>query len=286
MVNAVDRQFNRIILKKCFTQGNACTFPVQTIIYSMVAISAVLASRGLKISTRSITEAGREVRVFGDDIIVPSDALEMLTRYLGFLQLKVNPSKTFHKGRFRESCGVDAFAGVDVTPARIRSLSDHPSHEDAQSMLESANNLFMAGMWRTSDWMFSHLRAFQLPIEKTRDFQWDALRSKPEKAPTGRSILCFSGDSYSHLKKRWNTRLQREEYNFHRLVSSTKKVQTESAYDLAEFLFRPDSPRHPLDYLDPQLRGLGVVDKVASVMKRGWSQVSQSASTATVIHQT
>lgn len=44
MRNAINDRFSSIILKKCFTQGSACTFPVQTIVYSMFAIASVIIS--------------------------------------------------------------------------------------------------------------------------------------------------------------------------------------------------------------------------------------------------
>lgn len=262
MTNAVNDSFGQIILKKCFTQGSACTFPVQTIIYSMFAIAAVIITDNCRVSSRSITDAARQVRVFGDDLIIPSDALPKLLEILQFVQLKVNLNKTFSKGRFRESCGLDCFGGVDVTPARIKRFSSSPSHETAQSMLESANNLFKRGMWHTADWLMSHLRRYNLPIVKVRG--WEQVTGEDSSA-----IQAFSGSDYSHLKQRWNHQLFRVEASVHRLSSKTSKVLTHSANDLTEYLYTARQPG-VLQHLDPVMGSLGVVDKQASVMKRGW----------------
>lgn len=251
-----------IMLKKCFTQGSACTFPVQTVVYSMVAIAANIITDGGRVNHGSITRAARETRVFGDDIIVPTRVLPKLREILSFLQLKVNPTKTFHSGKFRESCGLDAYDGVDVTPARLRAYSRNPSHEVAVSMLESSNNFFERGMWHTSDWILSHLRKFELPIVVVKT------DTRP-RGSGGPSSYC--GYNESHLKMRFNKLYQRYERRMHYLTSNSKKVLTQSAYDMVEYLFSHKSRTpSPLGYLEPVESSLGVVNKKASVMKRGW----------------
>lgn len=245
-----------IRLKKCFTQGSACTFPVQTVIYSMVAIAANIITNGRRVNYSSITRAARETRVFGDDIIVPTHVLPKLLEILSFLQLKVNLNKTFHKGKFRESCGIDAFDGVNVTPARLRSYSSNPSHEVATSMLQSSNNFFERGMWHVSEWIRLHLSRYELPTLKPGE---------------SGGLTSFCGYSESHLKRRFNKLYQRFEVRIHHLVSNSKKVPTQTAYDMTEYLFSHKSRTpHVLDYLDPLESSLGVVNKKASVMKRGW----------------
>lgn len=257
-----------LMLKKCFTQGSACTFPVQTVVYSMVAISAIIITDGDRVNQKSITRASNKVRVFGDDIILPSYALQKLTEILEFLQLKVNPTKTFHKGRFRESCGMDAFAGIDVTPARLRSFSVNPSHDTAISMLEGSNNFFKRGMWHVSEWIRSYLRRYDLPIVRVSQENLSDYRNKSVRDSGGYASFC--GESYDHLKKRYNKVLHRDEVRYHYLASNSKKVPTQSAHDTVEFLFGSKAHKHALDYLEPVERSLGVVDKNASVMKQGW----------------
>jgi len=62
--------------------------------------------------------------VYGDDIIVPTSVVDELVKLLGFLGFEVNTEKSFSDPdlRFRESCGLDAYNGVDVTPVYVRSL--------------------------------------------------------------------------------------------------------------------------------------------------------------------
>jgi hypothetical protein len=267
----------RILLRKCFTQGSACTFPVQTLTYSMVAIAAVIISDGVAVNSSSINSAAKEVRVFGDDIIVPNRALEKLVELLTFLQLKVNLTKTFSKGKFRESCGMDAYDGVDVTPARLRAFSTRPSHETAISMLEGANNFFKRGMWNVSEWIASHLRKYTFPVVAVTHNNINEYRNKAVRDSGGYSSFCGSDDSF--LRKRWNPHYQRYEVMHHFLTSNSKKVATQSDYDLTEFLFGK-SPNHNRlrDLLDPAEGGIGVVVKKSSVMRRGWKPASSQRS--------
>lgn len=263
MKNAINDLFSVIKLKKCFTQGSACTFPVQTIVYSMISIAAVLHSEGSSVSSRSISRAARKVRVFGDDIIVPISSLPNLLEILSCLQLSVNLNKTFSKGKFRESCGLDAYDGIDVTPARIKRFSSNPSHEVAQSMVEASNNFYIRGMWNVSSWIMSHLRKLELPTVRVHD-------SEGTYSVKGAGYSSFMGYSVGHLKTRWNNDLHRNEVRMDSLTSKSEKVATQSAYDLTEFLFSKSPRYNLLDYLDPPVGGLGIVNNVSSVMKKGW----------------
>ncbi len=265
-------QSSTIRLKKCFTQGSACTFPVQSVIYSMVAIASTIITNGWPVTPRCITRAAKQVRVFGDDIIVQTQVLPKLAEILQFLQLKVNLSKTFHKGKFRESCGMDAYDGVDVTPARIRAFSVNPSHEVAISMQEGSNNFFKRGMWHTASWLQSYLRRFDLPIVAISPSDLTVRRDYATRDSGGFASFC--GESYDHLPKRFSHSLHRHEARFHYLTSNSKKVPTQSAYDTVEYLFGSSPHQHrELEFLAPREGGLGVVNKRASVMKRGWKPI-------------
>jgi hypothetical protein len=89
--------------------------------------------------------------VYGDDVIVPTaqavDAIARLER----IGLKVNADKSFTSGFFRESCGMDAFHGVDVTPCRIKTpWRDRPEPGVLTSYVAQANELYEQGYPRTA----------------------------------------------------------------------------------------------------------------------------------------
>lgn len=142
-----------ILLRKFSTSGSAITFPVETLVFFILAVTALV--RLDKTSTSlvaAIHRAATEVSVYGDDIIAPSSACTSVIQELEVHNLKVNRSKTFHKGFFRESCGGDYFRGYDVTPKYLRALLPE-SRADSSSFASSVstgNQLFLAGCWRAA----------------------------------------------------------------------------------------------------------------------------------------
>jgi hypothetical protein len=62
--------------------------------------------------------------VFGDDIEQETEFIKNTMVSLEMCNLKVNVGKSFVRGYFRESCGMDAFGGHDITPVKQRSSLD------------------------------------------------------------------------------------------------------------------------------------------------------------------
>lgn len=83
--------------------GNGFTFELQTLIFWACCRACGVVSP----------------KVYGDDIIVPSEFAHAVIALLAFFGFEVNPDKTFIDGPFRESCGGNYFNGVDVTPVRF-----------------------------------------------------------------------------------------------------------------------------------------------------------------------
>jgi hypothetical protein len=88
--------------EKFSSMGNGFTFPLETLIFWSLAASCC--------------ESDAEATAFGDDLIVPTYAYDLLTEVLRCAGFLVNQTKSFHKGPFRESCGKDYFSGTDVRP--------------------------------------------------------------------------------------------------------------------------------------------------------------------------
>jgi len=118
------------VLSKYAGMGNATTFPVQSVTFAVIAMAAILDSLGFTPTPRRLERASKLVRVYGDDIIVPAQYSQQVVTWLESFGLKVNTRKSFtdykswweHQPCFRESCGVDAYGGVDVTPLYLRAL--------------------------------------------------------------------------------------------------------------------------------------------------------------------
>lgn len=62
--------------------------------------------------------------VFGDDIIIHQDCASQLIDTLDFIGFKINESKTFIKGSFRESCGAFTFQGRDLKSFKFEWAED------------------------------------------------------------------------------------------------------------------------------------------------------------------
>ena len=156
-------------MRKYAGQGNATTFPVQSIAYSIIAIACIAFEQSTKLSNSNIANLAKQIRVFGDDIIMPSFAVRSLMLLLSHLGLKVNMAKSHIEGKFRESCGTDAYNGVDVTPVYIRSFTLGKRLSDLVSWIDVSNNAYRSGLWALADWMVGQIPARHLnliPISK------------------------------------------------------------------------------------------------------------------------
>lgn len=202
VANAIDRKspaFHR--LRKFACMGSACTFPVQSYVFSILAHASVLYSRSLSVNYSNIRRISREVRVFGDDIIIPSDSWVVLQGLLRHLGLKVNHSKTYDTGKFRESCGLDAYDGHDVTPTYTMTYPDVTRPESIVSAVATHNNFVLRGYYRAAAYTESRLRALK--------------RLRLLRVPTGSGVFGLYDYMYegnSSAKRRWNPFLHRVEY--------------------------------------------------------------------------
>lgn len=96
--------------KKFSAMGCGFTFELESLIF----VSAALAvCEYLNLPTE-------EVSVFGDDIILPTEAYELYSQFCKFLGFTVNSEKSFFDGYFRESCGSYFFDGMDVKPIFLK----------------------------------------------------------------------------------------------------------------------------------------------------------------------
>jgi len=98
------------------TMGNGFTFPLQTVIFSALLKAVSDFHQGQHCGTGTFS-------CFGDDLICESFCFPTVVRVLGHLGFRVNTSKTFTQGPFRESCGADWFLGQSVRPVFVKKLA-------------------------------------------------------------------------------------------------------------------------------------------------------------------
>jgi hypothetical protein len=94
---------------KFSSMGNTYTFELETLIFYAVA-KAVCDDLGLD------THIRENISVYGDDVIIPSEAFDLFQEVTKILGFTINESKSFSKGVFYESCGHDYFDGKLVRP--------------------------------------------------------------------------------------------------------------------------------------------------------------------------
>jgi len=142
-------------LRKFASMGSALCFPIESMYFYTICVAALLEFHNLPVSSTNVFTVSRTVHVYGDDIIVPSDAAGIVLDYLQKYNCKVNSSKTFYSGMFRESCGTDAFAGTRVTPVYVRQVPPE-NKQHVQSLLSwssTGNQFFRKGYIRTAEFL-------------------------------------------------------------------------------------------------------------------------------------
>lgn len=128
-----------LFYRKFAPMGSAVCFPVQALVYFALAC-AILHRQGMPLSI-----ALNNVYVYGDDLIVPHGYFTHIDAGFSRYGLKFNADKCCVAGKFRESCGVDAFDGINVTPIRLKRAYPRYGRQDLIPLVKHANNLWRAG---------------------------------------------------------------------------------------------------------------------------------------------
>lgn len=219
-------------LKKFASQGTATTFPIQSIVFLIIAIASAIGDEQVTIS--KIKKLSGSVRVFGDDIILPTHGYVRLCRIMELLQLKVNVAKSYVHGHFRESCGTDGYLGSNVTSVKPKVIvADGPA--SCQAVIDTTNNLHLKGYWHASHNLLSTIPLgvkSRLRVVGVRDVGFAGLSS-------------FSGSDESHLRTRWNSRLHRNEGRIWRLSPVRVNRDRQGHVPLLDFFASAHNPWNP-----------------------------------------
>lgn len=160
-----------IPLAKFAGMGSALCFPIQSIVFAACCEEAA----------RSEPRSFATWSVFGDDIICHASIHERVCENLTRLGLVINTAKTFSGTHpFRESCGVEAYDGVDVTPVTFTGLA--ATSEGILAALDKARELNSRqehlAAWILYQWVYDHLPKRLQPFldvgpEAYYTFPWD-----------------------------------------------------------------------------------------------------------------
>lgn len=115
-----------IYYHKFSSMGNAFTFELESLLFFAISWSVL----------RELRVEQPVCNVFGDDIIVNSEAYELVAKTLSFCGFTVNMTKSFSSGPYRESCGKDYFLGHSVRPIFLKKAISN-----VESIYKLANSL-------------------------------------------------------------------------------------------------------------------------------------------------
>lgn len=112
-----------VTLRKYAPMGSALCFPIESLVFWATAVAVLWTG-----TEHGKLSACRSVYVYGDDLIVPKAHWKAIAEKLQQIHLVINETKSCVATRFRESCGFDAFDGMDVSPLRIKTrLTGRPN---------------------------------------------------------------------------------------------------------------------------------------------------------------
>jgi len=156
-------------MRKFAPMGSALCFPVESLVFFLLAVSVLVTQdKSNTYLHRKVKRACSSVWVYGDDIICASKDSEAIVQYFETVGLLFNKSKCCVAGHFRESCGLDAYNGVDVTPTRIKTIMSSCLRSDPAALsswcaLQRA--LRDRGYWDLSDAISRWIqKSIQLPV--------------------------------------------------------------------------------------------------------------------------
>lgn len=114
--------FGLVDLAKFASMGSALCFPFEALVFATAVFVGIEQALKRPLNLWDINQLRGKVRVYGDDIIVPTEYVQPVIAALESYGFKVNAAKSFWTGLFRESCGKEFYAGHPVGVTRVRNL--------------------------------------------------------------------------------------------------------------------------------------------------------------------
>jgi len=211
-------------LKKFAPMGSACCFPVEALIFWALAVGSTVDI----LQVRDLNHLP-DVYVYGDDIICRKADYERFKPVFEELFLQFNEDKCCVGRFFRESCGMDAFMGKDVTPLKLHTLWDEAlSPQALLSYVSYVNHLRRVDRDYTHAADFVQRMIFEqfgpLPItDETSTYQLAIHQQGRSQEEVVKSL--------SHFRRRWNPAYLRYEWFLPIVVPRTFKYEQSSGWD-------------------------------------------------------
>ncbi len=144
-----------IRLAKFASMGSALCFPIEAIVFTTVVFLGIQKSLRRQLTHKDVKSFVGRVRVYGDDIIVPVETVRFVVSELETFGFRVNASKSFWDGNFRESCGKEYYRGIDVSVTRCRRVlpAQRKHAQELISAVSLRNQMYYSGLWKTAGWL-------------------------------------------------------------------------------------------------------------------------------------
>lgn len=221
-----------IRLEKFAPMGSALCFPVECMVFSLIVQLA-----------NQMNHVDTYFRVYGDDIIVHRSIYHTVVSILEKLHFDVNYDKTFGPySQFTESCGIECYHGIDVSPFRLPRNYDYvailkgkASPGRVDGAIELCNGLFESGLLSCRQYLLHRMLGVipNLPFSNSLEF----------------GLRTFEASNY-RCKSRYNPDLQRIEHKVCVPVTVESSVPDDIRYQLLLERYAQSARSQLLDPLD------------------------------------
>lgn len=252
-------------LRKFAPMGSAVCFPIESLIFYALAVACTR-----PILLRRDIDCDALVRVYGDDLIVPSGLYGKVRRIFKELHLELNEDKCCTSTiPWRESCGYDSFLGENVAPLRIKHRwRPKLSPQALMAWCKYQNVLATSPGLSTYLYVTELLNSQPFPILNVANRKCEHNPCIILRGATWQRVLA----SNPRLRLRWNADLQRMEYRMRGTSPVTIYVTQEDGWI---FMFDKLTGR-----FDPESLPITEVNEgayaVANQLKIGWRWIPLS----------
>lgn len=203
-----------VTLNKFAPMGSAVCFPVEALVFWALAVSTLS-------STMPLRAAMRELWVYGDDIVCKRKNYALIVTVMEAVGLKFNDQKCCVAGLFRESCGMDAYRGFQVTPLRCKAVWRYHRTQilDQVSYVAYSNDLYWQGYTNAADFIRREMLKHCGPAIPTLfASQHKSMEVKGARTVASLPTMAFVRPiglaalyDLKYMRTRWNARYQRRE---------------------------------------------------------------------------
>lgn len=212
-------------MDKYAPMGSALCFPVESILFASIVELAYRKHYG---QASQGSQSG--CSVYGDDIVCPSEIYHLVVELLEHFGFKVNLAKSFYRGAYFESCGVEYLYGVRITtirhPRKHLFCQEELSPEQVETIIDLSNTLASYGSYDARRALLRYAAGKRVRVDHRTMAFFDAVR-------IGEKGLNPIVDPYS-MKTTWSERYQRSFSSF--MCIEASPVHTRLDYMDAKFM--------------------------------------------------